>query len=675
MSIKGNLYITAVAFLGLVCNFTIMQQKAYANEVSYNTKTVEIPQIDKHQSVNNNVKVDLKDNNKVTENTKFKDNKPTLVKGENNQNVISSGTWGTSKWEYRHEKNNYIFHLYAGTLGTPSSITDFPHFGGIAGIDESFKDHLTKIEIDPGVIANVDSSYLFADLQSLTNIQGLENLDTSKVTNMSHMFNGCSNLTSINVSHFNTSNVSSISGMFWNCSSLTSLDVSSFDTSKVIYMLDAFHNCHNLTSLDVSNFNTSKVTDVGAMFADCSNLTNLDLSSFDTSNISSMWVMFSGCSSLTNINLSSFNTSKVTEMGYMFNGCSSLLTLNLSNFNIPKLHFNMLNNCFHLNRLILGIKSNLSSDMNLPQVPDKGTNILGTNKIVSTPHWVSINGYQKGNKYTSKELMSLQGRDQVTTYAWDSEPVVDNTIETKAVTRTINVHQPDGHVQTENQTAMISRSVKNNDDGSKTYGDWSKAQWESYTIPEIFGYKSNIDKITAETITGATNDQTIDVYYEPVEQTVTVQYLDDGKEVGIQNFTGYIGDVITPNYHAPKGYEMIDQPQATITIDGTGNQIIKIKVIHKIVTSSESKTIVRTVNIHYPSSKIKTQNQVAILKRNIYIDQITGQKVYGTWSSDNWDAVIVPTIIGYTPNKTTVASELVTPDSENKIVDIYYTKN
>ena len=49
-----------------------------------------------------------------------------------------------------------------------------------------------------------------------------EGWDTSKVTDMSYMFDGCSGLTNLDVSHFDTSNVRYMSNMFSNCSSLTS---------------------------------------------------------------------------------------------------------------------------------------------------------------------------------------------------------------------------------------------------------------------------------------------------------------------------------------------------------------------------------------------------------------------------------------------------------------------
>jgi surface protein len=89
------------------------------------------------------------------------------------------------------------------------------------------------------------------------------------------MFNGCINLTSLNLSGFDTKNVTNMGSMFSGCNKLTSLDVSGFDTSKVDNMSYMFNGCNNLTSLDLSGFDTSKVTDMNSMFAGCSNLEQL----------------------------------------------------------------------------------------------------------------------------------------------------------------------------------------------------------------------------------------------------------------------------------------------------------------------------------------------------------------------------------------------------------------
>ena len=172
----------------------------------------------------------------------------------------------------------------------------------------------------------------FYYFQSLKSIEGLEHLNTSRVTDMSQMFSGCESLTSLDLSSFDTSKVTIMGGMFSGCESLTSLDLASFNTSKVWLMSGMFRNCSSLTALDLSSFDTSKVTSMGGMFENCKSLTSLDLSSFDTSEVWSMSCMFWGCISLTALDLSNFDTYEVTNTEGMFYWCKSLTTLNISHF-------------------------------------------------------------------------------------------------------------------------------------------------------------------------------------------------------------------------------------------------------------------------------------------------------------------------------------------------------
>ena len=185
------------------------------------------------------------------------------------------------------------------------------------------------------VYLNENSSRMFQGMSNIISLD-LSNFDTSRVTDMSRMFFDMRILTSLNLANFNTSKVMNMSDMFYYVSSLTSLDLSNFDTSQVTNMRYMLSYMPNLTSFSLSNFDTSKVTDMGHMFSGMSSLTSLDLSNFDTSRVTNMSYMFSGMSNLTTINLSNFDTSRVTTMQSMFGDMSNLTTINLSNFDTSR---------------------------------------------------------------------------------------------------------------------------------------------------------------------------------------------------------------------------------------------------------------------------------------------------------------------------------------------------
>ena len=543
---------------------------------------------------------------------------------------------------------------------------------------------LTSLDVshfDTSKVTNM--SRMFVACIGLTNLD-VSHFDTSQVTNMSAMFASCEKLTSLDVSHFDTSQVTNMHAMFHYCESLKSLDVSHFDTSQVTDMSEMFSGCYNLTSLDVSHWDTSQVRDMSIMFAECKNLTSLDLSSFDTSQVTEMRAMFRGCESLTNLDVSHFDTSQVTNMSAMFSDCKNLTSLDLSSFdtsqldNSPWHDFSMLEYCTNLHHLVLGTKTKLIDqngwDSALPAVPAAGTKIPGTDKTVTAPYWVATSGYQQGKRYTSSELEQLTGRDQVTTYDWASQPLFASTVATKAVIRTINVHNPDGTMQTEHQIATLTQEIKNNADGTQTWGPWSTGQWQAYAVPEITGYTAAPTEVAAQTVTDSTVNQTIDVYYEPVVQQITVNYLENGKIVGTQILTGYAGETIIPQYRAPKGYEIIDRPQGELTFSTDKQQIVQIPVQAQIIPTSESKVLIRTVNIHLPSGNLKTYRQSVVLTRTVYLNAVSGEKTYDSWSTGHWGAITVPVVAGYTASQAQVAAQTVTAQDSDQLLDIYYTK-
>ena len=187
---------------------------------------------------------------------------------------------------------------------------------------------ITRAVFDPSY-ANarpVSTYYWFGQMHLLTNIDGMEFLNTSEVISMEAMFEECESLTSLDVSHFDTRNVTDMRSLFNDCYELTTLDVSDFDTHNVTVMYNMFNYCSNLTELDLSNFDTSQVTNMNSMFEGCSALKSLDLRNFNTANVTSMTAMFCDCTDLQTISVSDlWNTDNVTSSNNMFKDCAKLV--------------------------------------------------------------------------------------------------------------------------------------------------------------------------------------------------------------------------------------------------------------------------------------------------------------------------------------------------------------
>jgi len=130
------------------------------------------------------------------------------------------------------------------------------------------------------IFANSNSQSLFADFSNLTEINGLNLLDTSKVTDMSYMFMSCYALSSLDLSNFVTSNVTTMEMMFSGCA-FTSLNLSSFDTSNVTNMSFMFYVCDKLTTLNLSSFDISNQTDIHDMLTGCDKLTTITVKTME----------------------------------------------------------------------------------------------------------------------------------------------------------------------------------------------------------------------------------------------------------------------------------------------------------------------------------------------------------------------------------------------------------
>jgi surface protein len=157
--------------------------------------------------------------------------------------------------------------------------------------------NVTKVVFDPSFVSARPTStcFWFYSMRKLTDIEGINYLNTSEVTNMAWMFLNCPKLTNLDVSHFNTSKVTSMTQMFNACSSLTSLDLSSFNTSKVIGMNDMFYGCRNLQTTYVGEgWSTAAVMFSTDMFYDCTKLVGGKGTTYDVNHVDADYAHIDG---------------------------------------------------------------------------------------------------------------------------------------------------------------------------------------------------------------------------------------------------------------------------------------------------------------------------------------------------------------------------------------------
>ena len=286
----------------------------------------------KEDTENNNAAAT--DNKSETENTANLTEKAKTVKTKSY----------TTKWNGL----NAVYDDTSKTLSIPGGKVSDPK--PIAN-NVDYANQIEHIKIIDKLVLNGDAVGLFGNLPNLTDITGLENLDTKYVTNMDYMFANDPKLTKLDLKPLNTSSVLSMNNMFSGSSSLTALDFSNFDTSKTQFMMHMFEGASSLTKLDLSSFDTNNVIDMSYMFHNASKLTDIKMSgkNWNAKNLELAMHMFDGCTSLENLDISALNTPKIVDLSYMFNNCTNLKTIKTGIIETPDLQY--------INSMFAGCKS------------------------------------------------------------------------------------------------------------------------------------------------------------------------------------------------------------------------------------------------------------------------------------------------------------------------------
>ena len=190
---------------------------------------------------------------------------------------------------------------------------------------QDFSDKILSIQSESTLKKLLDTTksadHLFFNYKGTSVDDLIQPSDTENVTNMSRVFEECSNLTEIPL--LNTSKAENMPGMFYGCSALTTIP--QLDTSKVVDMLGMFNGCTNLTSIPL--LDTSNITNMNYMFNNCMSLATIP--QLNTSKVTSMSYMFAECNALTTV--PALDVSNVNNLGYVFKNCSSLKSILMTN--------------------------------------------------------------------------------------------------------------------------------------------------------------------------------------------------------------------------------------------------------------------------------------------------------------------------------------------------------
>ncbi|MFC6295303.1 bacterial Ig-like domain-containing protein [Lactiplantibacillus daoliensis] len=325
---------------------------------------------------------------------------------------VASGNWGTSQWRLTSDG---VLTIGSGTLTDGMA----PWAGNqVLPNGTKIRAKISKVIIEPNVIAGANLNSIFFKYNNdpgnvpLTDIEGLENLDVSHVTDMYGAFSGDSVSDFSGVKDWDTSNVTDMMSMFSSTlvTDSSKLPIGNWNVGKVDTFNMMFQNTP-LTSLDLSHWNVGaggQALSLGGMFAFCTNLQSLNVSGWNTSHATQIANLVSGDKQLTTLDLSDWDLRSVTGGASALAGTTNLKSLTLN----------------ENSRLMFYVKAlDYYANVGLPDVPTE------------TKTWQSTTG---GDTYTSAQLMALYSSGNSTfpagkiTYVWS--PVPKSQIKTKDLT-------------------------------------------------------------------------------------------------------------------------------------------------------------------------------------------------------------------------------------------------
>ena len=161
-------------------------------------------------------------------------------------------------------------------------------------------------------IAGTITGFRFANAGDKTLVKDVKNWGKLKLTNETGAFYGCSNMTVSAIDAFDISLVvaSGFYSLFYGCASLVLCRaLLLFDTSAVTSMRYMFNGC-SLFNQSVLNIDTSNVTNMYAMFSACTAF-NQSVAAFDTTKVATIAYMFDSCTAF-NQSLAAWNITAVT---------------------------------------------------------------------------------------------------------------------------------------------------------------------------------------------------------------------------------------------------------------------------------------------------------------------------------------------------------------------------
>ena len=312
-------------------------------------------------------------------------------------------------------------------------------------------------------------------------------------------------------------------------------------------------------------------------------------------------------------------------------------------------------------------------------------------------------GTGKMDAYTAPEIKNYTVENP------DAAPAVDITSSTKNMSVTFNykanhetITTGDGtektvsrdiytQIEGENAKKVDTETVtlhrtgdKNLATGEIKWNAWEPTTMPKFDAPSIAGYDvTNPDAAPAVTVDGSRNSLDDVVFnYAAQDRKQVVNYVDINDQSNIvasNTVEGKTNTTVNFTPEAPKNWVIVPGQDLPLTISfGTADKApitIFVQHGHKQIKDADSKTISRLVQYIDPntSKTVEITDQKVTLTRSADEDLVTGEKIYGAWSTGTFEQVVAPSFKGYTVTNPLDASAIaVNANTPNQTVTFKY---